>query len=259
MQAGGRAMRFLMQRIVFSFLFCAALALPPLKAQAQLVAWGDSLTQGAGGTPWPTQFETLSGLTVLNQGVGGDTSTQIKNRFMAEPQYFGAFAFIWAGGNNYEQPAVVQADIASMVGALQNPSFMILAVTNGDFGGYTRRGGEGWSFITGLNAVLGSQYGDHFVDVRTILISNYDPSDPQDVLDFRDDIIPSSLRSDQAHLNTKGYGIVAQAVHERYVALTSPVPDVPTGMAFMLGGVWVCFAAARARQASTAIRTGNRG
>jgi hypothetical protein len=43
-----------------------------------ITAWGDSLTNGTGGTPFPTQLANdLPGTTVSNQGVGGQTSTQI--------------------------------------------------------------------------------------------------------------------------------------------------------------------------------------
>jgi len=42
---------------------------------------GDSLTAGAGGTPYPTQLATLLGVAVQNIGVGGQISTSIAGRF----------------------------------------------------------------------------------------------------------------------------------------------------------------------------------
>ncbi|MEZ0486151.1 hypothetical protein [Fibrella aquatica] len=52
-----------------------------LIAPADIVAWGDSLTQGEGGTPYPTQLATLlSGRTVKNFGITGQIAQQIAAR-----------------------------------------------------------------------------------------------------------------------------------------------------------------------------------
>jgi len=48
---------------------------------AGFIAVGDSLTAGAGGTPYPTQLSALLGVSVQNIGVGGQISTSISGRF----------------------------------------------------------------------------------------------------------------------------------------------------------------------------------
>ena len=45
-----------------------------------VTAWGDSLTQGTGVTPYPTTLASILGRSVNNEGVGGNTSTQIAIR-----------------------------------------------------------------------------------------------------------------------------------------------------------------------------------
>lgn len=140
------------------------------------VAWGDSLTAGSGGTPWTTQFNTLSGLTIVNYGVGGQTSTQVKDRMLANTASHDDFTIIWVGRNNYSDPATVQTDVAAMIGALSTSNYYILSVINGSYGGYEIRGGAGWTSITQLNASLASTYGTHFLDVRRALINAYDSS-----------------------------------------------------------------------------------
>jgi lysophospholipase L1-like esterase len=65
-------------------------SLPPSQpAASPLVAWGDSLTAGGEGITdtgaYPTDLATLISQTVVNQGVGGNTSTQIGVREGAIP------------------------------------------------------------------------------------------------------------------------------------------------------------------------------
>lgn len=208
--------------------------LPHFAVGETVVAWGDSLTAGAGGTAWTTQFATLSGISTLNRGVGGNTSTQIEARFMAEPSHFGDFTVIWAGRNNYTDPTTVQSDIASMVSALTTTRYLILGVINGNYGGYESVGGEGYGAITQLNSDLAAIYGSHFIDIREILVSSYNPLSSQDVSDLARDIVPTSLRSDNVHLNTTGYGIVANAVYTEYLAMPEPNTLTLLSVSFLL-------------------------
>jgi hypothetical protein len=206
-------------------------------AAAPVVAWGDSFTAGAGGTPWTTQFQALSGIETFTFGFGGETSTQIRDRMLADTVHVGDFAVIWVGRNNYDQTNVVIADIAAMVGHLTTSNFLIIGVTNGSYGGYEIRGGEGWTFITQLNSQLSDIYGDRFIDIRAELIARYDPSSPQDVIDFNNDTVPTSLRYDAAHLNTRGYGVVAETVYAHYAL--APVPETGRLATLALGLVVV--------------------
>jgi lysophospholipase L1-like esterase len=185
-----------------------------------ITTWGDSLTGGSGGTAYPTQLASLSGYTVYNGGVGGETSTQIASRMIADTARHTLPTIIWAGRNNYSSPTTVKADIASMIAALDHDNYLVLGVLNGDYGGYERSGGVGYNLITQLNSDLATLYGSRFIDIRAYLVSQYDANSPQDVLDHNDDIPPTSLRSDVLHLNTAGYAKVAQKVYEN-IALFS--------------------------------------
>ncbi|VAP46039.1 flagellar biosynthesis, cell-distal portion of basal-body rod [Klebsiella pneumoniae] len=51
--------------------------------------------------------------------------------------------------------------------------------------------------------------GNNGLDLRETLVAAYDSSIAQDVTDYGNDITPSSLRSDDRHPNTAGYGIYA--------------------------------------------------
>ena len=213
-------------------------------AYAQItVAWGDSLTAGAGGVSWTSQFSTLSGFTTINRGVGGNTSTQIADRFFLEPSLHDNFTVIWAGRNNYTSPSTVLGDIAAMVQALNDDNFLVLGIINGNYGGYESVGGTGYNFITSIDQSLSATYGSRFVDIRTILVNSGNGTE-QDILDFNRDIVPSSLRSDDIHLNTLGYGIVAESVYIAY----SAIPE-PSTYAVLFGACALSFATIKRKRA----------
>jgi len=207
---------------------------------AGVVAWGDSLTYGtgavnAGGKSWPEWFAELTGANVVNKGVGGQISTQIKARMLAAPELHKAFTVIWAGRNNAYATDAIKADIAEMVAALGHDNYLVIGITNGadeirsaDPNYPTR-----WKLqqIDKVNAALKQTYGKLFVDVRPLLVAAADPNSPKDAEDAARDVIPSSLKADTIHLNSKGYKLVAEAVHAAFKKLTDvPAPEaaVPT-------------------------------
>lgn len=184
-----------------------------------LVGRGDSLTNGTGATSSDTKWMTLLARSywntrdaTWNSGVGGETSTQIKDRFLnSTGGYRNATTLIWAGRNNYTDGATVQADIAAMVGYLTTDRFLVLSVMNGDYAS-EYKDGSGWVQITTLNANLRATYGSRFLDIRTPMVAAYNPSLPQDVIDFGRDIPPTSLRYDQVHHNDAGQAFVFSIV-----------------------------------------------
>lgn len=76
-------------------------------------------------------------------------------------------------------------------------------------------GGIRYPRILELNYYWSQKYPDYYVrgnnglDLRETLIAAYNSSVAQDVTDYGEDITPSSLRSDNRHPNTAGYGIYA--------------------------------------------------
>lgn len=66
----------------------SCIALPATGPQkfSQIIAWGDSLTAGnedGSGITYPNQLQNLTGLPVINLGIGGQTSSQIAVRMNA--------------------------------------------------------------------------------------------------------------------------------------------------------------------------------
>ncbi|CAE6692593.1 SGNH/GDSL hydrolase family protein [Paraburkholderia nemoris] len=118
----------------------------------------------------------------------------------------GVSDFVSAGNN-------IRNALAASI-AIQKPAqkrFVIIGVTNGDRTN-EHKGETIYNAIVQTNRDLRALYPRNFIDVRTLLVRAYDPSQAQDVIDFGNDVPPSSLRSDPIHLNDAGYRIVAQAV-----------------------------------------------
>lgn len=189
-------------------------------ASGPIAAWGDSHTTGLPGRPDVPGYATVlgqiaGGRQVFTGGAAGLTSTQIASLQTTDSAHDDWVNVFWYGGNNQTQAETIKADLARSIASLTpgNQRFLVLAVTN-QAAPAERRGGANYDAIVGLNADLESLYGDRFFDVRSFLVGLSDPANPADVIDRRDDVVPTSLRADGVHLNVAGYTAVARRVLE---------------------------------------------
>ena len=160
-----------------------------------IIFLGDSLTSGAG-LPFPAAYpalvsERLGHRRFVNLGVGGETSGDIRQRFLHMPEYFGHPTVIWAGRNNYGEPLQVLWDIQAMLEAAGTQRYLVLAVPAGDYPS-EKPGAAGLQNILGLNALLEARLGERFVN------PNGD--------------IGAGDRLDSIHLNRQGHAKIADRV-----------------------------------------------
>jgi hypothetical protein len=169
-----------------------------------VIMWGDSFSIPATALFLYEAFNHTR--NVVGAGVGGETSTQIKTRFLADPETHGWTNVVWSGRINFGDPSTVLADIAEMVSNLTtNPKrFLVVSIFNGSTEGV---GTANYNAIMALNAMLEAAYPDNYVDLRSYVVSQFDPGDPTDVLNHADDIPPSTLREDTLHLNDAGRAV----------------------------------------------------
>lgn len=133
----------------------------------------------------------------------------IRTRFLAASDATrGQKTMIWAGRNNHNDPTTVKADIDAMVAGFTGQDYLILGVLNGASEGI---GTADYNNIININTYLAATYGAKYYDIRAYLVSQHDQS-AQDLLDFADDIVPTSLRIDTQHLTVAGYTKVAVIV-----------------------------------------------
>jgi hypothetical protein len=193
-----------------------------IAASSHIAAWGDSLTQAtAGNTPYTTPLAQLTGYSVYNGGIGGQTSGQIEARMVADTSKYSWPTIIWAGRNDGCSISTAESNIALMVAALNsvgNNNYLVIS----DINETTEGTGTGaYTCITQMNSDLAATYGAHFVDVRSYLVSLYDPNQAQDVIDHTNDTPPTSLRAsgDLLHLNSMGYQDVASDIYQHFSEL----------------------------------------
>lgn len=203
---------------ILALLFIVTLLFFGCKKEKQekfdIAAWGDSLTLGLGlqyNSTYPHRLESLCGKRVYNGGVSGQTSAQIRDRMLSNPDKKDCFVVIWAGRNNYQNPEDVKADIAKMVASLGHKRYVVLSIINANRNG-ERKGDVLYSQIINLNRELESIYKDRFIDVRSYLMTR-GKNVGQDLRDVENDIIPTSLRLDTLHLNEKGYMEIANLIY----------------------------------------------
>ncbi|MEP7000457.1 MAG: GDSL-type esterase/lipase family protein [bacterium] len=184
---------------------CSSSATAP-NPELDIVGWGDSLIEGGG---MLGDVSTLLGRPIHNNGVGGQTSSQILVRVLADSVYRKNVAIFWMGRNNYANPDTVVSDIAQAVAHLEGRRhFLVLSVLNGEFDGEAKTGAN-YDTIIALNARLATAYPSNFLDVRRTLVAAYNPRSVRDSTNAANDIPPASLRGDELHLNDAGNRIVA--------------------------------------------------
>ena len=181
-----------------------------------LNCWGDSMTAGNLGDAWPLYLRAQAGIYSENKGAGGQTSAQIRTRFVAETgrrrEWINVF---WMGTN--DDPAVntwgpTLANIAACVADLEGDQrYLVLGVTVGV-------GAVDPAYVDDLDTTLSGLYGDRFVDIRAYLQS-YNDGSVDDLADIAVGLVPRSLRSDTIHLNGRGNQLVAKCLDAKLAAL----------------------------------------
>jgi hypothetical protein len=169
-----------------------------------VAVWGDSLPAGnedGTGVTVPNVLANLLNTTVLNEGVGGQTSSQILTRFQAAPGLWGNFTVIWSGRND-GFPNSVLANIQAMVNSLPSPKrFVVLSVLNAN--GEVSGSGT-YNNIVALNNSLKAAFPNNYLDIRELLVGQYNPGNPCDVIDHGNDCPPYTLRAQDANGTLNG-------------------------------------------------------
>lgn len=159
------------------------------------------------------------------EAVQGNTACPANSTFTPDAALAQQYTrqIIWAGRNNYTDAAIVLADIAAIVAFGRTGKYVVLSVLNGAYADEVA-GGTGYKKMISLNQQLAATYGANYLDIRRYLIdqgladAGITPT-AQDSTDIGNDVVPSSLRSDNIHLNAAGYTVVAQQVAARIQAL----------------------------------------
>ncbi|MEO8653533.1 MAG: hypothetical protein ABI409_05360, partial [Ramlibacter sp.] len=103
---------------------------------------------------------------IFNGGAGGETSTQIATRMLADTAGHNTWINVfWYGQNNRMDPAKIKSDIAASVSNLAsgNTRFVVLSVVN-EATPEGSRGGVEYASIIPLNNELAALYPQNYMD-----------------------------------------------------------------------------------------------
>lgn len=92
-----------------------------------------------------------------------------------------------------------------------NKKIIRLSITNRT-GSSEVKGSKPYNDIIAVNKSIQALYPLDYFDLRALMVRSYNPDIPQDVIDFNNDCMPSSLMYDDTHFNAAGYAIIAQAI-----------------------------------------------
>jgi len=175
---------------------CGSSTLSPLPQDAVIVAFGDSLTRGKGVTEaasYPTVLADLTGLTVLNHGISGETTAEGLQRL---PAVLDAstpdLLLLMHGGNDILRnlsPVSAKANLQAMIDAADSRSIPVV--------------------------LIGIPEKKLFSSVAPA----YRELAQENNLLLEDEIIKSLLlqpkmKSDSVHFNQKGYAAIAESIWE---------------------------------------------
>lgn len=179
---------------------------------------GDSMALGQGTTvgvgDLASRVRAEGGWIVENAGVGGETTTQVKTRFLANRLNW--TQLIWMGRNNPSPINVVLSDYAACIAALGHQRFLVTSILPNR----TETTGTGpRSTIDSLNAQLAAAYPANFVNLIPVICT-----DPGDVVPVAFKSVPGS--DGDPHLNDAGYA----AIYPTFLAALLALPASPSDM-----------------------------
>lgn len=170
-----------------------------LTTNAQVIGWGDSMTEYPVGQSYTTWLSKFIGQVVYNKGIAGNTSTQIMNRHIQSPETFSLTTIIWSGTNNYSQKATIIQDIQRQVDSLTG-NYIIIPIFNGTA---ELLGSVGYNKIIAANDSIRIHFAGHVFDMLNWMLS-LPALTAQDSIDKINKVICQSYRGDNLHLNVFG-------------------------------------------------------
>jgi len=182
--------------LIFILIGCSDAPLKPLSSDSKILAFGDSLTSGKGVAKqynYPSVLANLSGLTVINGGISGETTAQGLQRFEATlTEYQPDVVILLEGGNDFlrnKPRSQTQSNLAKMIEIAQsyNTQLILLAVPTKSL------------FLSPADF-----YQDLATKYEVVLVE-----------DIVSDLLKNNeYKSDQIHFNQLGYQKLAQHLHQ---------------------------------------------
>lgn len=171
-----------------------------LPAGSTVIALGDSLTYGYGAsteTAYPTVLANLSGWTVMNSGVNGDTSADVLARVDDITKQTPDLVLLGVGGNDVLQrvrPETTRANITATIDTLKSANIDVVLIAEPHF-----------SASALFGRVSDNPLYEEIADAKEVPLYSGGWSAV-----LSDD----TLKSDRIHANAAGYRQFAEGLHD---------------------------------------------
>jgi lysophospholipase L1-like esterase len=126
---------------------------------------------------------------------GSAASAPGSPQFVVDTPHAGYLPVFWEGRNNPFAESQVLSDIAAQVATVPSKQdYLVMSIINTSTSSEWI-GGSSYLAIISLNNQLANTYGSHYLDIRHVLVSSYDPAQITDVSDYQHDDVPTSLHA----------------------------------------------------------------
>lgn len=122
--------------------------------------------------------------------------------FVADSIYFGGgfVPIFWEGRNDPRNSTAdleaTVSNIAAQVAISNSSSYLVMNVLNSHLPGEAK-GEAGYPGFLALDAMMEQAFPNHYLDIRNVLVSSYDPTNAIDVTDYNNGVPPTSLNAVQ--------------------------------------------------------------
>lgn len=168
--------------------------------------WGDSLVQSY----WITYFQLKYGLC-SSQGVGGETSSQARVRFLAGTTHATDLIIIQCG-SNVPDLAQTMSDLADMVALIPHNRFVICSNHISNIAGHEIGSASHNQFLA-INAAKQAAYPNNYISTWDVLYNAYDPNNSTEATVHANGLIATGrLQADSIHPTELGGTMIAKAI-----------------------------------------------
>jgi lysophospholipase L1-like esterase len=177
-----------------------------------------------------TYLAPLIGKTIVNLGIGGELSSQIRDRVLADQSHRADVIYLWAVANDVNKadtsPEKAKYNVRRILEHLTPTRRKVLLLqepysSNEPLGSALRTGANGRE---AYNAMLAKNFPEYYVPIADWLLTpaaaaavNYTFT-TADLADIANGVTPVGFRSDQGHLNSLGNQAAAFYIHSEEVA-----------------------------------------
>jgi hypothetical protein len=131
----------------------------------------------------------------LRTAPGSAVSAPGSPAFVVDRTWNSDLPIFWEGRNNFLTPSQVLSDLAAQVAIVpSDQDYFVVSILNGNHPPEWINNSE-YDDVIHLNEQLANTYGSHYLDVRSVLVSHYNPNSTIDVSDYKHDEVPTSLRA----------------------------------------------------------------